>query len=258
MLPAAGSQNESPQANAEAAANTRRESLLKRTLRPLLPKRLISERGIVVRLGPRAGRLYLALRLLDGVSVGAPNRRKVAPGARAFLFVCFGNIMRSPMAERMLKRAIPEHAGDTQVTSAGIHASAGSPAHPRARIAAHDFDLPLEDHRSRLLTAQMVEQADAVFAMDFQNKAELLALYPEAKHKIYMLAAYAEGADRCREIPDPYFGDQDDARRCYRVLQACIDNLAASLWPASAEDSRQPALPHPGTALSSPTGPTQR
>ena len=93
--------------------------------------------------------------------------------------------------------------------------------------------MPLSQHCSKLLTAEMVAQADAIFGMDFQNKAELLARFPEARGKVFLLSAYAEGSQRYREIPDPYFGDQDEARRCYAILKTCIDNLGKSLVPAA-------------------------
>lgn len=205
--------------------------LLKRVLRPLLPQRLLADRAVLQRLGPRAGRTYLKLRILDAAGLGASRQRRVPQGARSFLFVCFGNIMRSPMAERMLRRAIHERGiQGVQVKSAGIHASPGSEAHPRAQIAAQELGLPLDDHRSQLLIGSMMDEADAIFAMDFQNKAELLTLFPQAAHKIFMLGAYAEAAKGC-EIPDPYFGDQDETLRCYRVLQTCVENLTESLWP---------------------------
>ena len=145
--------------------------------------------------------------------------------------------MRSPMAERMLKRTLLERGvKEAQVRSAGIHAVPGTEAHPRAQVAARELGLPLDDHRSQLLTPAMVDEADAIFAMDFQNKAELLALFPQAKNKIFMLGAYASIPGRYCEIPDPFFGDQDQARRCYQVVQTCIDNLAASLWPSQVHE----------------------
>jgi len=91
--------------------------------------------------------------------------------------------------------------------------------------ASQELGLPLTQHRAQLLTAELVAQADAIFVMDFQNKAEVLALYPEAKEKVLMLSAYADGAGRPREIPDPYFGDLDATRNCYAILQTCIRNL---------------------------------
>jgi len=215
---------------ASTTAPDTRESLLRKGLRAIVPRRLRAERGVMLRLGPRAGRAYLKLRLLGMAGLGSSNLRKASPNARSVVFVCFGNIMRSPMAEQMFRRAVAERGLEgIRVRSAGIHATAGSEAHPRARVAARELGLPLDDHRSQLLTNSMVDEADAIFAMDFQNKAELLALFPQSESKIFMLGAYADGARQQCEIADPYFGDQDEARQCYRILQACINNLAASL-----------------------------
>ena len=82
----------------------------------------------------------------------------------------------------------------------------------------------------------MVQEADAIFAMDFQNKAELLTLYPDSKHKIFMLSAYLNGSRQYGEIPDPYLGDIETTRNCYRTLQTCVRNLAADVFPPSIDE----------------------
>jgi protein-tyrosine-phosphatase len=214
-------------------------SPLKRILRTLVPKRMLQERGIVFRLGP-AGLTYARLRFRDAMKIGRSNQRLASPGARSVLFVCYGNIMRSPMAELMLKRVLAEsgHEG-ILVRSAGIHATPGTEAEPRAQLAAAELGVPLTHHRSKLLTEQMMEESDVVFAMDLQNQAELLTRFPRARHKVLLLSAYAEGDLRGREIRDPYYGDQDESRRCYSLLQACVNNLARSMWPAGNHVSAQ-------------------
>ena len=178
---------------------------LKRVLRKVVPDSLIRERQIVLRLGPAAGPIYARLRLLDSLGIRSQNSNDILPTARSFLFVCYGNIMRSPMAELMFRQEI-EKAGlaGTRATSAGLHAIAGSQAHPWALEASTEIGLSLKNHQSQELTEELVSQSDVIFAMDFQNKAELLALYPEARDKIFMLSAYANGAARNREISDPY------------------------------------------------------
>jgi len=200
------------------------------SLRNLVPDSLLRERETILRLGPKAGPIYARLRLLDLVGVRSPNMRGVSPAARSFLFVCFGNLMRSPMAEAFFRKAV----GDAGLhgihgASAGLHAIPGNEAHPWALTASQGIGLPLTSHRAQPVTPDLVTQADAIFAMDFQNKAELLARFPEFESKILMLSAYADGPFRYREIPDPYFGDIDATRRCYGVLQACIRNLTAEL-----------------------------
>jgi protein-tyrosine-phosphatase len=205
-----------------------RQPTLKDALRRMVPVSWLKEREIFLRLGPKAGPIYAQLRLKDIMGMGSANAAKVAPQSRSFLFVCFGNIMRSPMAEALLRKSaanLPE----IQVASAGLHALPGNAAHPNALAASAEIGLPLAHHRAQVLTRELVSQADVIFAMDFQNQAELLAAYPQHRQKILLLSAYADGVDRYREIPDPYLGDLDTTRRCYSLLQACIRNLTAEL-----------------------------
>jgi protein-tyrosine phosphatase len=210
----------------------------KRALRRVVPESMLRDRQIVLRLGRPAGPTYARLRLLDSLGVRPPGV-DLKPSTRSVVFVCFGNIMRSPMAEALFRReAESAHLEPLQVTSAGVHAIPGSEAHPWALAASAEMGVPLTDHRSRLLTAEMVDAADAVFAMDFQNLAELLAFYPESREKFRMLAPYAGNDTHSREIPDPYLGNLDTTRGCYTVLEACIRGLARELVALRIDSAR--------------------
>ena len=212
------------------------KTVLKDVARRFVPNFLLQQRGIRLRLGPEAGRIYRDLWLRDVLGGRAANQRLVPPSARSFVFVCFGNIMRSAMAEFLMRKALNEAGLEQQVriVSAGLHASDGREAHPWAQEASAGLGISLAEHKAKPLTWEMVEQADCVFAMDFQNKAELLALYPEARDKFFMLSAYAQGPWQYREIPDPYLGDLETTRYCARQLQTCVQNLLASTVLASA------------------------
>jgi len=214
----------------------------KDVLRRFIPDFLLKQRSIVLRLGPGAGGTYARLRLLDVLGVRTANQRLVPPSARSFLFVCFGNIMRSAMAEFLMRQALNEAGLENRVriASAGLHASAGHVAHPWAQEASAGLGISLAEHKAKPLTREMVEQADCVLAMDFQNKAELLTLYPEAQEKILMLSAYAEGPWQYREIPDPYLGDLETTRFCAQQLRTCIQNLLASTLMALATTKEHP------------------
>jgi protein-tyrosine-phosphatase len=207
----------------------------KDVLRKFIPNFLLQQRSIVMRLGPGAGRLYAQLRLLDVLGARTGSSRRVPPSSRKFVFVCFGNIMRSAMAEFLMRQASSNAGLQEQIyiASAGMHALPGREAHAWAQEASAELGISLAEHRAKPLTREMVEQADCIFAMDFQNKAELLTLYPEFREKIYMLSAYAEGPWKDREIPDPYMGDLDVTRYCSRQLQTCIRNLMISIFPGS-------------------------
>ena len=209
--------------------------------RKFIPRFLLQQRGIIRRLGPGAGRIYAGLRLKDVLGMRTKHEATVPAAARSFVFVCFGNIMRSAMAEFLMRKALesaPEEIEKVRIVSAGLHANPGREAHPWMQEAAADLGISLASHRAKVLTREMVDASDAVFAMDFQNKAELLTLYPDAANKIFMLSAFAEGAWRCREIPDPYLGDLEVTRHCAKELQICIRNLlSATVFSSSKQRS---------------------
>lgn len=205
----------------------------KQALRRFVPEFLLTKRDIAIRLGPKAGRIYARLSLLDMLRVRAANKRLVPQSARSFVFVCHGNIMRSAMAEFLMKQALQQMGLEQQVhvTSAGLHACAGREAHAWAQESSSHLGISLAQHRAKPFSQKMAEEADCILAMDFQNKAELLAQYPELREKIFMLSAYSDGPWQYREIPDPYFGDLEATRFCARQLQTCIRHLIQSIFP---------------------------
>jgi protein-tyrosine-phosphatase len=174
--------------------------------------------------------LYLKLRFLHATGVVNPRLNRPANTARSFVFVCYGNIMRSPMCEALMNRACADLAdAGISITSAGLHAVPGTPAHPCAVTAARDYGISLEQHQSRSLTDEMIERADVLFAMDYQNHVQLISRWPGAKQKVYLLSAYADEHYKSAEIHDPYSLGEQATRDCYRVLDACIRNLRSTL-----------------------------
>jgi protein-tyrosine phosphatase len=203
---------------------------MKRMLKSLLPPAVARELSQLHALAGKERFIHLKTRLSDSVGLTSPRYSRPPKTARSFLFVCFGNIMRSPMCEALMNRAIRAIPGSKiAVTSAGLNAVPGREPHAWAIRAAREFGISLEDHRARILTAKMVDDADAIFAMDRQNQVQLLSRYPPAKGKVYMLSAYAAEDYRSLEIVDPYYTNEDGTRRCYAILNTCIENLVHSL-----------------------------
>jgi protein-tyrosine phosphatase len=220
----------------EISARKRLQQLGKEVLKRKLPDGLLSEIR-EYRKNPRNERAtYLRLRVLNGPGFQAMGRLRVPSTSRSLLFVCFGNIMRSPMCEALAKRALAvEQRSGIMVTSAGLHAIPGRPAHPWAISAASEMGIDLRPHEARLLSCEMVDQADAILAMDCRNVVELVTQFPSAQRKIYMLGGYADNGRGSAEIEDPYYGHEQATRHCYERLRNCIGNLIASLsMPAGA------------------------
>ncbi len=202
---------------------------LRRFAKSVIPKRAVREILEYRKYKPHERPLYIRLRVTNGLRLVNPRLKKAPMKARSFLFVCFGNIMRSPMCEALMKRAIENSRVDMRVLSAGLNATSGRPAHPWSVVAAREFGIDLSQHRARPLNSEMLDHADAIFAMDYRNQVELLCRYPAIRDKVFMLSAYAGEGYRSIEIQDPFFGDEEETRRCYALLQHCVDNLVATL-----------------------------
>lgn len=194
----------------------------------LLPKRMHTAILEYRSFGPAERRVYRRLRL----RMGSRSGKRTPRGARSLVFVCHGNIMRSAFCEALLKREL-KSAGykDIQVVSAGLYAQPGKPADPRAVVVANEFDISLQEHRAQTLTADMVRNADAIFAMDLKNEVKILTHYPAAEKKLFMMIAFAGDQPPATEIRDPYFGDLEETRRCFKLLSTCVQNLAKTIAP---------------------------
>lgn len=124
------------------------------------------------------------------------------------LFVCMGNICRSPTAEGVFRFHV-EGAGLTEhidIDSAGTHAyHVGEPADQRARAAAEKRGMSLEGIRARRVSQEDFERFDYILAMDEDNLARLKDEAPqEHRHKLRLFLEFADTGER--EVPDPYYG----------------------------------------------------
>jgi protein-tyrosine-phosphatase len=158
------------------------------------------------------------------------------PAAPTILFVCHGNIIRSPMAEALFRRAAAERQPAFTVRSAGTRAVAGRPADPRAVTEAAGFDVSLASHRAQPLSKELVAEADIIAVMDLLNEAELLTGYPGASSKVVLLGAFDEVSTlSATVIPDPYMEDAAQVRRCYVRLADSTRRFYAAVVGAEGE-----------------------
>jgi protein-tyrosine phosphatase len=129
--------------------------------------------------------------------------------ARRVLFVCMGNICRSPTAEGVFRKLLAERAPelDVQVDSAGTHAyHIGHPPDVRAQRAAALRGIDLSSQRARRVTEQDFAHFELLLAMDELNRAALFEICPvEYRGRVRLLLEFAPQVGRL-EVPDPYYG----------------------------------------------------
>ncbi|MFO1431052.1 MAG: low molecular weight protein-tyrosine-phosphatase [Candidatus Competibacteraceae bacterium] len=149
------------------------------------------------------------------------------------LFVCMGNVCRSPMAEGTLRRMLEETGlGDKiVVASAGTHTfHLGAAPDMRGQIVAGRRGVSLKGIRARRLAEDDFSAFDYLLAMDQENYSYLHDLCPQSEHreKIQLFLSYAPHlADR--EIPDPYYGSQVGFERVMDLLEAGAEGFLLHL-----------------------------
>ncbi len=145
------------------------------------------------------------------------------------LFVCLGNICRSPMAEGIFRDVI-EKAGlerEVMVDSAGTHGyHIGEPPDPRAQSTTARHGISIVDLRGRQVEAEDLKSFDYVLAMDDENLANLRRLPGSARVRLFLEFACATST---REVPDPYYGGPGGFDRVYDLLEDAAQGLLAEI-----------------------------
>lgn len=149
------------------------------------------------------------------------------------LFVCMGNICRSPVAEGVFQRMLEGAGlvGKVYVDSAGTHSyHIGAPPDPRSQATALRRGVDLRNLRARQVTVADFAEFDYVLAMDSDNLTGLLALCqtPELRSRAQLFMDYAPELPE-REVPDPYYGGANGFERVMDLIEVAAEGLLVNI-----------------------------
>jgi len=148
------------------------------------------------------------------------------------LFVCLGNICRSPTAEGVLRHLAAQEAPGLalHIDSAGTaDYHVGAPPDLRSQRAALRRGIDISGLRARQVTAADFDRFDLILAMDQENLRELQALKPHGSHALVKLFLEYAPQTRVRGVPDPYYGGDSDFEHVLDLTTAASRGLLAAL-----------------------------
>lgn len=146
------------------------------------------------------------------------------------LFVCLGNICRSPMAEGAFRKAAA-HAGLTvEIDSAGTAGyHIGDPPDPRAIETAKRHGVDISSARGRQLSERDFDKFTRIFALDTANLAGIEARGPRHRNAQVSLLLDVFDDRKGESIADPYYGDESDFEECWTEVSRAVQQLAEKL-----------------------------
>ena len=137
---------------------------------------------------------------------------------KTILFICTGNVCRSPMAEALFRRAAGGR-GKFRALSAGLGAMDGQPPTAHSVEAMRRLGVDIAGQRSRMLTAELVRQADYIFGMTHNHVETVALLYPAAAEKTFLLREFDDTLESYeKDISDPIGSP-------YEVYEECRDQI---------------------------------
>ena len=150
------------------------------------------------------------------------------------LFVCLGNICRSPMAEGVFRRLVAERGLSDcfEIDSAGLgNWHEGQAPDNRAQQAAMRRGIDISTQSARQLRPDDFSRFDLILAMDASNHGDLRQLSPKRGHgKIRQFLEFAPQTGT-RDVPDPFFGEAEGFDHALNLIEAAAEGLLEALAP---------------------------
>ena len=143
---------------------------------------------------------------------------------KTILFVCTGNVCRSPMAEGLLRQML-KGSPEFRVLSAGLGALDGHPPSEAAVQAMAEVGVDISDYRSRSLRVSLLEEADFIFTMTCQQQDAIQTIYPAAAEKTFVLREFEDPEVVGRDISDPIGQSLEIYRRTRDQIRAALPSI---------------------------------
>jgi predicted ATP-grasp superfamily ATP-dependent carboligase/protein-tyrosine-phosphatase len=163
----------------------------------------------------------------------AQQLREALAARPTLVFLCKGNVCRSPFAELYARRALGADAEELAIVSVGTWPEAGRCCPEAAVAVAREWGLELDGHRSRRLSPELAARAGAIICMDLENYEAAQAELTGTNARLFLLRAF-DAAPPGPSIDDPWGESLQSFRDCYQAIAGAVDGLIGALRPREA------------------------
>ena len=145
--------------------------------------------------------------------------------SKSVLFICTGNVCRSPMAEGYFRHLAREGGHDIAVTSAGVGAMEGLPPSANSIAVMEEEGVDIRDQRSQMLTPPMVSEYTHIFGMARSHIDVIRSYFPESVEKTFVLREFLVDGDLDLDVPDPIGGDMEDYLQSKNLIMEAMPGV---------------------------------
>jgi protein-tyrosine phosphatase len=149
------------------------------------------------------------------------------------LFVCLGNICRSPLAKAIMLEKVKGLHPNVEIDSAGFESfHRGDPADPRSVAVAAAHGIDLTSHIARMFTARDFDRFDRIYVMDHANYRDVMGVARDSQdeQKVdFILNLVTPGENR--PVPDPWYGGKEGFEKVYLMLDEACEALTKEISP---------------------------
>ncbi|UXX80038.1 low molecular weight phosphotyrosine protein phosphatase [Reichenbachiella carrageenanivorans] len=143
------------------------------------------------------------------------------------LFVCLGNICRSPLGEAIFNHKVKGLSMEADSAGTAAYHVGENPDHRSIEVArAHGVPI---SHKARKFVAEDFDRFDYILAMDRNNFRDMKALAAGSAKNLYLLRGFDPEADGDLDVPDPYYGGYDGFENVFQMVSRSVDQLIAHI-----------------------------
>lgn len=155
------------------------------------------------------------------------NQINRSRGIKNILFVCLGNLCRSPMAEYLLRDHLEKRGNSSvKITSRGFLDQTGTSVPKEIYDLMDEAGIDISGHSSRPLTCERISESDLIIVMEIRQKEELGRQYIEDAHRIFLLSQFDKQNPEERDITDPMGQPSSQYRKCFNEIKFIVEGLA--------------------------------